>query len=233
MIWLIPAIYLIEWWMFVFIQDTWDLLLGTKYLAVSVLAWILVSYSCNDTLFKRSLILLYAIDTTADVIRYISWQSSSKDFDLILHEVFIFIIWFIFIIIRDYEYKSDEINMENINIIAIKPKSNIDVLKGLIGLPASSICIATFDSIWAFNRKTGMFSERKYQHYNDRIIIDTGIKCTDEILNELNKIVGTKRYPYIKCIWSIRHVLNMLGTKYSINYWFDYIPGIYLMKIIK
>jgi len=233
MIWLIPAIYLIEWWMFVFIQDTWDLLLGTKYLMVSVVAWLLTRYSCNETLFKRSLIFLFAIDSTADVIRYIAWQASSKDIDLIFYELYIFAVWFLFVIIRSYEYESDPINMANVNILVMRPKSNADVLKGLIGLPASSICIATCDSIWSFSRRTGCFCERKYHHSDDHIVIDTGIQCTDNVLNELNKLTGTKRFPWIKCVWTIRHVLSMLGPKYSVNSCLEYMPGIYFMKIIK
>lgn len=233
MIWLIPAVYMIEWLLYAFVPDTWGFMLGTKYLMVAVMAGILFDYSHGKSLLIRSLIALFAVDSSVDFIRYMAWQILSIDIDFSIYEAVIFMIWFLFISFRPYEYRSDPMNSENINLLILKPKRPFDILKGLFGFPAASICIASCGSIWSFRRKSGLFEERNYRYSPDHIVINTGVSCTDKMLIELDALAGTKRWPGIKCVWVIRNILNQLGDKYRIKSWFDYIPGVYFLKIIK
>jgi hypothetical protein len=123
----------------------------------------------------------------------------------------------------------------NVNILFLRPIKNVDVLKAFFGLPVSSVCLVVDGQIWSFKARTGIFECRPYNSaiLKTHIIIDTKVTTNHVILEELNKLLGESRTPYCKCVWTIRRVLNLLGGKFAIKNWFDYIPGIYASKIMK
>lgn len=235
MILAIVIIYLIEWLLSFYFSNTWEIELEIKLFTIAILSNALLIETRRKSLLLRSLLALITLSSWSDFINFYLWQLSGRSINLSFYSFIIFIAWLICTIKRKYPNRIDEINNDNVNILALRPKTTLDVIKALIGMPASSICIVADGYVWAFRRRSGLFEKVKYsENWSDsHIIIDTRVKINDNILDKLNNIVGTKRIPYVKCVWTIRHVLNELGNKYKIKSLFDYIPGVYFMKILK
>ena len=219
---------------FIPIGISWQFALGAKYLVLSLL-WIFALLSTTrERLIVRSIILLFCIDAWADLIIYMAWQGIGNSLDLSLQIFVIYIAFMIHILLREYDIHSDKPNAKNVTILLLKPKSHIELIKSFIGLPVSSVCIVAAGNVWSFRRKSGKYEKSRYNSswLSNHIAIDTGIECEYATLEELNKIIGEDRYPYCKCVYSIRHVLNELGGKFAIKTRLDYIPGIYVARII-
>lgn len=218
-------------WLF---PNNWEIILLSQYNIIAILFTYILNLLRNDRLLIRSLFALLALDSWCDVIKFGLWQFSDYAIDLSLLGLICFIAWFIFVLCRQYPYRLDLVNLENVNILILKPKTSFDVLKGLIGLPTASICLLVHGDIWGFRRKLGIFDVMEYHQEwtKSHLVIDTKIRCNSEIANLLVNLLGKKRFPCIRCVWIIRHVLNAIGGKYAIKSWFDYIPGLYFMRII-
>lgn len=223
--------YVSEW----FVSGEWEFLLGNKYLIISLLATALLVESKNLPIYTRSILALVTLTAYADLINYILWQVSQKELDFSIINALVFFTWLLFTIKRKYPEFIDRLNHDTVNILVMKPKSTFDVFKGLIGFPAASICIYAGGYVWTFRKHTGKFERVHPSHVwlDEHLIINTFVTTTPEILNALERVVGEKRSPYCKCIYSVRHVLNMLGEKYEVKKWWDYIPGIYALKILR
>lgn len=235
MIWLILIVYILEWFLYPNINDQWVFLLGSKHLIIALMAITMLQASQSKSLMIRSIMALIVIDSVIDIVKFEIWNISNQDINISYISPFIFIPWLLFSIKREYPEKIDDVNLDNVNILFSNPTTSIDVIKSLFGFPVSSICIVAGGYLWSFRRSSGMFEKSTYMKkwVNNHIVIDTRIKCNDVILCELEKILGEDRRPYVKCVWSIRHVLNLLGNKYRIKSIFDYIPGFYFMRILK
>lgn len=234
MIYLILVVYLLEWVLYGFVPDQWVFLLGSKILLLALLSTTLLIYTDKLSLILRSIIAWLVIDSWCNFLEFIVWQVSSESLNSTWFAAIVFVAWLLFIMERQYPEKLDLVNLDNVNILILKPRTTFDIIKGLIGLPASSICIISNGYVWCFRRKSGMFEKTDY-HYQwteSHLVIDTKIKCTDEHKIILDNLLGTKRLPCIKCIYTIQYLLNMLGGKYSVKNWFDYLPGIYFMRIL-
>ena len=234
MIYLVLAVYVVEWAFYVFIPDQWTFLLASKTLTCALLASALMVSSKKLAILYRSIIALLALTAWSDFIVFMAWHLTNTAFDLSIPAALIFFIWLIFAVRRSYPERIDLINMDHVNLLIMKPRSNLDVIKALFGFPAASICISSQHKIWSFRSKSNSFEESEYNigWHGSHLVIDTGIKCTDDFIIELRKLIGTRRFPCIKCVWAIRNALNRLGGKYRIKTWLDYIPGLYLMRII-
>lgn len=235
MIQAVLLIYIVEWLLSFYFSNTWEIELQIKLFINAVLANALLIETRRRSLLLRSLLALITIGLWSDFIDYSLWQWSEQTINLSLVSFVIFIFWLLHTIERQYPERIDEINHDNINILALHPRSTLEVIKALFGLPASSICIVSQGYVWSFRRKSGLFEKNLYSDdlLKRHLIIDTGIEVNDKLLNELDKLIGIKRFPYIKCVWTVRHVLNLLGNHYMITSLFDYIPGVYFIKILK
>lgn len=225
---------IIQWLIVPYVNNQWELTLLIQYVLIALL-FTYVSYLILEyKLLYRSIFALLTTDAWFDVAKFSLWQFCDYKIDLSLFGAILFFIWLLFVVKRSYPERIDLVNLDNINILIKKPKTTFDVIKGLIGYPAASICICTANSVWCFRRKTGLFEKTEYRSiwYESHLVIDTGVKCTDEHKIILDNIIGTVRYPCIKCVYMVRCLLNTLGCKYSIKNWFDYIPGIYFMRVI-
>jgi hypothetical protein len=234
MIYLILVVYLLEWVLYGFVPDQWVFLLGSKILLLALLSTTLLIYTDKLSLILRSIIAWLVIDSWCNFLEFIVWQVSSESLNSTWFAAIVFVAWLLFIMERQYPEKLDLVNLDNVNILILKPRSSFDIIKGLIGLPASSICIISHGYVWCFRSKSGVFEKTDY-HYQwteSHLVIDTKIKCNDEHKIILDNLLGTKRLPCIKCIYTIQCLLNMLGGKYSVKNWFDYMPGIYFMRIL-
>ena len=236
---ILAAIFLLkimEWSIapFLSIDVSWQFALGIKYLILSLLWTFVVFATMRERLLLRSVILLFCINSWSDLIVYSVWHISDMTVDLALQAFIVYFAIMIHILLRQYDINSDKPNAKNITILLLKPKSHIEIVKSFFGLPVSSVCIVAAGNVWSFRRKTGKFEKSKYTSswLSNHIAIDTGIECEYSTLEELNKIIGEDRYPYCKCVYSIRHVLNELGGKFAIKTWLDYIPGIYAIRLI-
>jgi len=234
MIYLILVVYLLEWVLYGFIPDQWTFLLGSKILLSALFATALLINTDRLHISVRCIIALITIDSWGNFLEFIIWQLSNESINSTWCAAIIFVLWLLFIVRRKYPEKIDLVNLDNVNILILKPKNTFDIIKGLFGYPAASACILSNGYVWCFRRQSGVFEKTEYRHYwtDTHLVIDTQIKCTDEHKIMLDKLLGISRFPYTKCIYTIRYILNMLGGKYSIKSWFDYIPGIYFMRIM-
>ena len=234
MIYVILVVYVIEWVLYDFVPDQWTFLLGSKILTCALAFTTLLIYSSKLSITIRSIIAWMVIDSWCDVIEFIVWQWSNESLNSTwLASLFLFS-WLLFIIKRKYPERIDLIDMENINILILRPRNSIEIIKGLIGFPAASICIVTKEKIWSFRWRSGMFECLPYSPtlLVNHLVIDSKIKANSDIIFLLDNLIGVKRLHCIKCVYTIRKVLNKVGGKYQIKSWFDYVPGLYFMRII-
>ena len=228
------SLYAVQWAALPFATSQWVFLLGTSYLAIASLVTG-ISILCAKQIFLiRSVLVLWSLSAWLDVIKFIIWQGYDKEIDLSVPLALIFALWLIFILRRKVMRKSDLIKPQNITLFVLTPKTNWDIVKSLFGAPAPSICIGAEGKVWSFRKKTGRFEvfTPTESFLASHTAIDTGVGITDRVRNKLNTMVGAPRGAAFKCIWQIRHPLNMLGEKFSIKTWFDYVPSIYLMRIL-
>lgn len=232
-IFIIPLLIAMEWIIPPFINEQWELTMLLHYMTIGVLMTFILHLINRQNLIIKSCFALFAVDAWCDVGKFGLYHFSDYEMDLSLIGFIIFVYWFVFILKRKYPEQIDLVNSNNVNILIKKPKTSFDVAKGLIGLSAASICICAEESVWCFRRKSGMFEKTMYhkQWSESHLVIDTRVKFTNEHKIMLDNLIGTMRHPCIKCVYTIRFILNALGEKYTIKSWFDYIPGIYFMKV--
>lgn len=217
-----------------FVSDTvsWEIALGAKYLSLAVILTLLLQNTSGKTLLFRSIVALFCIGAWIDFVGHVSWQVHA--FDSSMPVYLIWSMWLVFAIRRAYDYQGDPVSGENVFLMLLRPTTVFAVCKALAGFPVASVCLYANGSVWSFRAKTGTFdlypvdARWLYRH----ITINTGVHCTDEITEMLGDLVGQRRWPGTKCVWAIRHVLARLGKTYKPRL-FDYLPGIYAMRIIK
>lgn len=221
---------------FFYYPVSWEYMLGSKILALSLA--LQAGYSESKDFKFKSLALFLIIAEFVIFIEYLIYLRITHCSLLFALIQLIFIPCFFWIWLREYNIKSDEFNKDNVCILLLKPKNNLNYLsliKLFFGLPISSVCIVADNKIWAYRKSSNLYSCSDYngQWLKTHILLDTKIKTSSQILNELNKIIGNKRFPNIKCVYAIRNILNLLGSKYKITSILDFIPGFYTLKINK
>lgn len=224
-----------EWIMYPQVKDKWAFLLGSKYLMLALVATALLNYCKSERLSVRSLIALFAISTWVDFIKFVIWNYRGQDVDMSLPLFILFVIWFLHVLLRQYNFPGSKPKAETISILVHKPKGALDLIKSLLFFPSDSICVYAARNVYSFRRSKGHFV---FFGYEDSLlethnIIDTGIPCTPFIVLELSKVLGQSRFPYCKCVWAIRHVLKEVGGKYAIQHWWEYFPPLYLSRILR
>jgi len=231
-IYLVISLYCAEW---LFYPDAeWEFLLLNKYLIIATLVTaIFVEF--KTSLVNRSVLALLTLSVWADFITFTLKHYGAINTDLSIPLALTFFCWLLYTIKRSYPESINSVNANRVAILVMKPKSEIDVFKSLLGAPVPSICIVSDGYVWSFRRHSGTFEKSIYNDnwLSDHIVVDTGIKVTLEMVKELEKVVGKKSFPYCKCVWSVRKVLNMLGGKYRVVSWLDYIPGFYALRILR
>lgn len=231
----IAAILLIVWLEWVLpVPDevSWQFALGAKYLTVALLFQAWLSYIGKESLLLRSAVALLCLDSWASVAAYVLWNGTGVDLMLLVFLVFTF--WLFFILKREYHIENDKLNKNTVALLLLRPKSVSDIVRAFIGIPVSSLCIVADGYVFSFRHKTGRFERSRLNPIllKRHIVVDTGVSCNPSILNELDIVVGTNRFPSFKCIYAVRHVLNRLGGIYRIQSWADYLPGIYASRIL-
>lgn len=217
-----------------FVSDcaAWEIALGAKYLSTAIIFTLLLQENGARPLLYRSVIALFCIASWVDAVGHAAWQFVAFD-----SSVFIlggWTIWFIYTARRVYDFYGDPVKSETVFIMLLRPSSAVAVCKALVGFPVASVCLYANGAVWSFRTKTGTFDLYPVdaRWLARHIAINTGVHCSDQIMEMLDDLVGKRRWPGTKCVWSIRHVLARLGKTYKPRL-FDYLPGIYAMRIIK
>lgn len=209
----------------------WEFLLGCSQLVVALLSIGFLQISSSLSVMNRSIVALFAIACSLDFIHYVAWILYDVNISGTL--AIIFFAWLGFLLLRPYDIEGDEFEYGKVFILIKKPSSWIDHIRSLVGIPASSICIRINDAVWSYRHKTGVFEKFDADVIDGHIFINTDVASSRKIVMKLNSLVGTKRGIGLKCIWSIREVLEMLGERFKVRTVLDCIPGLYLRKIVK
>lgn len=140
----------------------------------------------------------------------------------------------LYVIARPYDIESDDINYKNVTLLLLKPTSFLMVIKSFIGAPVSSVCILANGYVWSYRQSKGQFCRSKCtdKWLSNHIAIDTGEKLSIPMAEALNDHIDTKRGLGIKCIYTIRDVLNLLGSEWKPKTFLHFIPGIYVRQIL-
>lgn len=212
--------------------ETWYLALGAKSLSLALALNCLLFEIRAKGMMYRSVVSLACIWTWIDFGEHCLWRLSGHDFSLAI--MILWSSWLVHSVKREYDHQGDKVMGENVFIMLLRPSSVFFVCKALAGIPVASVCLYAKGAVWSYRGDTGTFDlypvdDRWLQKH---IAINTGVHCSDEITEMLDDLVGTSRWPGIKCIWSIRHVLARLGKTYKPRL-FDYLPGVYAMRVIK
>lgn len=232
----ILILMLCEWILSPFVSDdvSWQIALGSKYLTLAMLWQFVAEETTKKSILVRSIIVLLCIDAWIDLAIFAVWQITETEIDGSMILFFSFTAWLFYISRKKYNVSGQVIPTENVGLLFLKPRSNAEVIKAFFGLPVSSLCVIIENNVWSFKAKTGKFEKMRYDQafINRHIAIDTGVKHDETIVAELDKIIGQDRFPYTKCVWAVKDVLNRLGGKYAIQSWLDYVPGIYALRVI-
>lgn len=143
---------------------------------------------------------------------------------------------YIFNRFKQFKFKSDFITEGNIHLCFWKPKTGITLTASLIGLPFGGLCIYAYGHLYGY--RWGMETYQKSKIDPEIVsrcftVIDTGIEYGNYILT-LDSLVGKPAgMPRIRCISTIKPILNSLGLRYRVNSWIDLIPSIYSIRILK
>lgn len=216
---------------FVSSAGEWHIALLAKTLFVALAFQLLLKETKNKAISFRSLIALFCIFSWVDLVGQLVWEVCA--IDLAIPTMLIFSVWFILAAKREYCAAGDIVLGDEVFVMFLRPTTNIETCKALIGFPSSSVCIYANGNIWSFREKTGRFDT--YQ-VNDgwlkkHIAINTKVKCSEQIICQLDRLCGVSRFPGVKCVWTIREILASLGDKFTPR-WYEYIPGLYAMRII-
>lgn len=230
---MIFGLFFIDW---VYYPVSWEYMLGSKMLAV--LLALQVGYSESNNFKIKSISLYLIICELVIFIEYLVYLRITHCSLLFALIQLIFIPCFFWVWLREYNIKSDDYNKDNICILFLRPKNNLNyfsLIRLFFGLPVSSVCIIADGKVWAYRKVSGVFSISEYngKWLKTHILLDTNIETSQQIINELNKVIGNKRFPYVKCIYSIRGILKVLGNGYEIRSILDFIPGFYALRINK
>lgn len=227
-------LYLFEWVGAFFGDFKWDFLLGFELLTVALLvSGILVLYETKSVLAK-SAICLWALMAWGDVLKFVLWAISDRGVDLSIPIAILFSVWLFYILRREYDRPSDPINPRNVTLLIKRPRTIAETFKALFGTPSASVCISVGTTVWSFRKRTNAFGTSVIgsKLLESHIAIDTGVYATDTIISALNAAIGVPRGAACKCVYTIRHPLNMLGGKFRIQTWLDYVPSFYTLRIL-
>lgn len=107
----------------------------------------------------------------------------------------------------------------------------------LFDLRAKSVCVIARDK--ALRIKDGVFAIVPATSVNlsgRYLVIDTGVVAEHRFIVEMMKfrgVVAEKHFLYSPCLCIIKELLALIGPEYSPSSLWDYIPSIYLRKVLK
>lgn len=234
-IWAALGIYAAQWASLPFIDDQWGFVVVSQLVIIALLVTGAFRLLYGESVLVRSVLALWSIGAWGDVASGTAWNYFGMYVDMSASSALVFAVWLIFIVRRKYDTKNDTIYADSVVLLVKRPVTGWDMVKSLFGAPAPSLCVSIGGIVWAFRKRTGVF---EMLPMTDRMrashtAINTGMRSTPDIIAQLGRMVGTPRgiIP-CRCVWTIRNVLQQIGGKYAIKSWFDYVPAIYVMRIL-
>jgi hypothetical protein len=194
----------------------------------------------KKNIIARSLFLVFLIYKIVDYSLNIPHTFYDYEIYLKSYQVTagICLIIFLYNLFKPYTYKSDTITeFHNIHLCFWRPGNVATLLPSLLGFAIGGVSIYTRGRLHGFR-----WTKSKYQDdevspkiiEKKFIVLDTGIKSnviTENIfLNLRNVRAGRLR---IRCISTIKPLLEHLGSKYNPSGWLELIPAIYSARILK
>ena len=148
---------------------------------------------------------------------------------------------FLFNAIKNYDYKSDKINDDNVYICFWKPENAKTIFPSLFGAAIGSVAIYAGGHRYSFKWDSDLFKKRQASPRameETYIIVDTGVRFSQQIERELKKLndchscIWRIKFLRFKCIYAIRNVLKAIGKEYSPSF-LEFIPALYAKKILR
>lgn len=217
--------------------STYFVMNQAELFVLSLISLLFISLDKNNVK-SRSIIISLAIyngyilatDWAFDYVSPMQWMA----------EIFGFCALTLFQILKSYNYKTDDYNYENVMIAFYRPKKLSECLTSMFGAPVSSMSIICNGHWYTYRRKSPYLCKAKMYDRNlsDYIMIDTSVKITQNITNELDSLVGTNArswktlYLRGRCVSTFKGFLNNLGGKWRLTY-FDTIPAIYMLRRLR
>lgn len=221
-----------------------------NYLSIFVsLIYIFKIYNKND-ISGKSILAMFIILFFIDMLLYWpilynclyifdSTDVLSLSIMYIISQLLITIPLLYYVSIKNYSYKSDKLGNDNIYLCLKKANTAKYIFTSIIGAPFGSISVYAKKNLYGFKWSKDNYLKRSasYRAIEETyIVFDTGIKCEDKHIEELEKIIGRPaRIEYIqlrmKCIYSIKDFLSILGKEYKPKF-LEFIPSLYVRKIM-
>jgi hypothetical protein len=191
-------------------------------------------------IIERTICLVFFIYVAVEAQQYFVYLAF--DYGIYSTTYFIFTViiltLFLYNLFKPYNHKSDPITeFHNIHLCFWRPGNVATLLPSLLGFAIGGVSIYTRGRLHGFR-----WSKSKYQDdevspkiiEKKFVVLDTGIKSnviTENIfLNLRNVRAGRLR---IRCISTIKPLLEHLGSKYNPSGWLELIPAIYSARILK
>jgi len=158
-----------------------------------------------------------------------------------LLETCLFMFWSLGLIMRSEIKQSSNINYDNILLAFYKGDNGSFIMKisELFGRRVKSMCIIGGDHVLHLrqNKKTFQFgsSDVVYRKYEDYIIHDTGVLCTEEFVNEMKRYSNKKAAKgvfRIRCIEGVKGLLAQIDPMYKPTKIRHNIPSRYLIEVV-
>ena len=152
--------------------------------------------------------------------------------------IFILMYYRLYVVEKVYDLKSDPINESNIFLCLWRPNNLQAVIQTFFGLNFGGVSIYCNGNLYGFVWKKGRYVKRKTVPkvlYAKQVLIDTHIKCSNDHLQALETLIGTKARCLglrCKCVFVIRSFLEMINPDLKPR-GFQYIPSVYSKKVLK
>lgn len=214
----------------------WHGLLFSKHVALAVAVQAAYVMSKKHALRVRATFAFLACVTWCDVPAYVIWYLHGVEVPELAPGAVLFMFWCAGIASRSYPTGRDYVvSHDNVMILFLKPRGFLGIVKSFIGSPVESVCILTGKQVWSFRRSRREFCKSRFSNrwLESHIVVDTGVKVNDHVVDMLSGLIGLKRGVGVRCVYVIRNVLIAIGKEYKPKTVFHLIPGVYAMQILR
>lgn len=217
-------------------SDTlWYVLRFSKHLGYALAIQASYSFSGNQRLRIRATFAFLACVAWCNVPVYLVWYLYGVESQAIAPGALLFLVWCVWVAARSYHVQSDEINHDNVMLLFLRPRGFIGLVKSFFGMPVESVCILSDGYVWSFRSSRGKFCRSKFtkKWLNSHIVVDTRVAASSSVNDKLLQLIDTQRGIGVKCVYVIRKVLSEMGAAYTPKTVLHYIPGVYVMQILR
>ena len=216
----------------------WELLAQSQ---VTIVCWCGLMASVNTSPKRKSLMFIIAFASLIVLIMRFIWNTAPGMAYWII--IALYISGLVWAGARPYHFISDTHNHENICLLFYKSDKGswLMHIMSLFGLPVSSMSVLCGE-YWLKlirsdpNMQIQIIQNRDLRRY---VLIDTGVKITDEIENAMWSLDGVPAtnvkslFLRVRCIAAIKPLISKLGNEWVPKTIIQQIPSIYFYKALK